>query len=540
MVSKEPLVTILLPLIKDIDPSVTVATRSLLPQQIDATEVTLAKGTLETTIKISAVQEQHLRELDGKIIGEISSQLGEAINQLWPAPVDGLVRGEKEVQFLKWLINDCNVMVENYNSSGFRQFRSWIGYVLRYIQELSLSSNLRCQINRILDELQLQYSEEVNDVLHDLAAIKGVLRFLMRAALLAPTSDRSMKESSGGLIVQKGKDLEGWNQLLQVLIVRGEEILKDSEKALDRQGDTLVSFKDVTRWHKAAIEFVMSISETLGYQIPAFGISDDLRDNSYTLTTTLSILRTLSQSPAPHNSPPPKQLVALIHGIRTNAAWAEMVASTLEQEAQVEVVPLRYGYLDLIQFLIPIGTRKRPIERITRELRYIRMKHPQAKISVLAHSFGTYAISKILKKEADIKLYRLVLCGSIIDGRYRWDLVGDRIEAGIVNDCGTDDIWPLLAKAGTWGYGPSGTFGFGTARIRDRFHRLGHSDYFDKQFVSRYWVPYLKDGTVVSSEWETKRPTPPIWQDWLAKLPLRWVWIALVVIALVMGIAKLE
>ncbi len=231
----------------------------------------------------------------------------------------------------------------------------------------------------------------------------------------------------------------------------------------------------------------------------------------------------------------PDHVVVLLHGIRTEAPWAEMVRQVLTEAAPgFKVIPLRYGYFDVFHFLSPIGTRKRPAAVVVRRLRVIKEDYPGVPISVIAHSFGTYTLARILDDETDIKLRGLVLCGSIIPQDYRWDKVDDRIAEEILNDCGSRDVWPVLAKAGTWGFGPSGTFGFGHPSVRDRFHDFTHSDFFDAGFVRQFWVPYLVDGTIVASDWEVKRPTPPWWLSALrlVKLPV----VALVLLALLVGL----
>lgn len=155
--------------------------------------------------------------------------------------------------------------------------------------------------------------------------------------------------------------------------------------------------------------------------------------------------------PTPAASGEPAHIVVLLHGIRTHGPWAEMVAALLREHCQVEaVVPLRYGYFDLLRFLSPVLTRRKPVERIVRELRDIRSAYPQGKISVIAHSFGTYAICQALK-HPDIRLARLVLCGSIVRPDFRWDRHTAQLPATVLNDCGTHDIWPVFATTITWG-----------------------------------------------------------------------------------------
>lgn len=225
-------------------------------------------------------------------------------------------------------------------------------------------------------------------------------------------------------------------------------------------------------------------------------------------------------------------VLVLVHGIRTEAAWAEMVATVFQKEfPDLELVPVRYGYFDAVRFWLPILTRSAPVSRLARELRAIRAR----RLFIIAHSFGTYTVGRVLANEADIKIDRLVLCGSVLPQDFRWDLVAHRIGDRVVNDCGIHDVWPLLAAGATWGYGPSGTFGFGTAKVRDRYHPFGHSGFFTPKFVSEYWVPFFRDGAISSGSIDGGRPTPPLWQSLLSRLPFRWflTTIVLVVIWLV-------
>ncbi|UCV28410.1 alpha/beta hydrolase [Ferribacterium limneticum] len=216
---------------------------------------------------------------------------------------------------------------------------------------------------------------------------------------------------------------------------------------------------------------------------------------------TLVVLAfTLGQSNTSQN-----QIVILIHGIRTNAAWQERVAQELSQTSNIKVFPVGYGYFDAIRFWFPFYFRNKPIERVLREIRGIVAANRTAKIAVVAHSFGTYIVSRILAEQPDIIINRLLLCGSIINDEYRWDLL-PKIPPSVLNDVGTDDLWPVAAKVSTWGFGSSGTFGFKTYNVQDRFHKLGHSDFFSLNHIRQYWLPYILSGQIVKSSWGAERP----------------------------------
>jgi hypothetical protein len=238
---------------------------------------------------------------------------------------------------------------------------------------------------------------------------------------------------------------------------------------------------------------------------------------------------------APQPDSGPTDVFMLIHGIRTQASWTEMVASLLENERHVVVQPIRYGYFDTFRFLFPFWTRRKPVERIVREYRDLRLRYPDARISAIAHSFGTYALAKAVQ-EPDVVFDRVILCGSIIPENFRKAQYRSQFGTDLIlNDCGTHDIWPVLAKSVTWGYGATGTFGFGSAGIRDRFSKFTHSAYFTREFVRDYWLPYLREGKVVGTQWEVERSNPPYWQSLLGILPIRWLFPLALVAAVYFG-----
>ena len=109
-----------------------------------------------------------------------------------------------------------------------------------------------------------------------------------------------------------------------------------------------------------------------------------------------------------------ERLIILVHGILTFADWQSKVGTVLK-EANLKVAETNFGLLDLITFLLPVKYfRRKRVDKVLRQLRHARFENPNAKISILAHSFGTYIVAEILASEPDIILHRLVFCGSIV------------------------------------------------------------------------------------------------------------------------------
>jgi pimeloyl-ACP methyl ester carboxylesterase len=232
----------------------------------------------------------------------------------------------------------------------------------------------------------------------------------------------------------------------------------------------------------------------------------------------------------------PDAIIVLLHGIRTFALWHHTVVDELRLlDPNVLVQPVRYKFVDIFTFLGPVKFRRSSIDRVMREVKEVIRLNPGVPVTVVAHSFGTYVTSEFLASSSDIRLRRLLLCGSIVREDFKWSNIRTRIIDGILNDAGTRDIWPLLAKHGSFGYGPSGRFGFGTTAVTDRFFDYGHSDFFSTQHIRHFWAPFLLNGQIVASSWNHLRPPHNWWESLLAWLPLKQI-----VAAVGCGVVALE
>ena len=231
---------------------------------------------------------------------------------------------------------------------------------------------------------------------------------------------------------------------------------------------------------------------------------------------------------ATETSGSPTEVVLLIHGIRTQAVWQKTVKKVLQEIDGVIVQESSYGYFDVIRFWCPFLTRNAAIEEVKETIQELTLMYPNAKLSVIAHSNGTYIITKLLQSERNLKIHRLVLCGSIVHRGYPWHTVNSRLHTNVVNDYGTRDFWPVLAKALSWGYGDTGRHRFGKPSVRDRGHEFRHGDYFGdgpgqgEAFVRTFWKPWFANGTWFDSN--HVKPSP-WWLSILSILPLQWIMI---------------
>lgn len=221
-----------------------------------------------------------------------------------------------------------------------------------------------------------------------------------------------------------------------------------------------------------------------------------------------------------------EHLVVLVHGINTNAQWFPIVRKSLE-EAGFLAVPAGYGIYGVIRFLIPLAfLRRAAINRVSAKIRLARNYYKPKLISVIAHSFGTYVVARIIAETFDIELNRVIFCGSVVKNDFPFQENHNRFKPPLYNEIGTRDYWPIVASAVTWGYGSVGADGFQSPVVNDRWHKdFRHSDFMTKEFCEKFYIPSLRGEAVAGDD-----PSSfPFWVQLLSRLPVRWFLAALII-----------
>jgi hypothetical protein len=195
-------------------------------------------------------------------------------------------------------------------------------------------------------------------------------------------------------------------------------------------------------------------------------------------------------------------VVILLHGILTFAEWQDRIERRLED---IDLIPFSVGYqwFALTAFLLPLPWfRLQVYNRIDQQIRDARRQYPNARISVIAHSFGTYVLGHLLTN-TDHTFYKIFLCGSVLPEGFSFiahrhkigDQNGDRRrQRWIVNHCGEKDIWPVMAWFLSWWYGKSGRFGFKQTMVADHFHVALAHKFFDDPFTTDHVLPFFRGG----------------------------------------------
>lgn len=116
-----------------------------------------------------------------------------------------------------------------------------------------------------------------------------------------------------------------------------------------------------------------------------------------------------------------------------------------------------------------------------------------------------------MEEATDLHWDRLIFCGAIVPEDFRWDKVRSQVDAqNVINDVGRRDVWPVMAKLLTYGYGDAGTYGF-TSGATNRFHNASHGDYFEGDFPNKFWAPWIHSGRFVEPDIEASESAIPGW-----------------------------
>src|SRR5262249_30045243 len=144
-----------------------------------------------------------------------------------------------------------------------------------------------------------------------------------------------------------------------------------------------------------------------------------------------------------------QRTVLLLHGVRTFGRWPDRLARLLTRDG-TRVVIYHYARLGMVVFMIP-GVRHILVPRLRRVLRRHADLWAAPRVHVVAHSFGSYLVTQVLKGLPEGEgpaVDTMILTGSVLKQAFpwaAWTAPGGRVRR-VVNECGELDIWPTMAQ----------------------------------------------------------------------------------------------
>lgn len=248
-----------------------------------------------------------------------------------------------------------------------------------------------------------------------------------------------------------------------------------------------------------------------------------------------------NQSESNSDLPTTRQLVLIVPGIRDRGGdWGVVLDELLCAGFDAKIVT--WGeYFGLPRFLVPAPWFRRVAiknlrQRILEAIDSYTDKQTKPLVSFIAHSFGSYILCYLLRKDSLIKAHRIIICGSVLPRSFGFADFATRFKGPVVNDVGKLDRYPFVASCVTFGYGTVGTYGYANANVLDRFHNgMDHSDFSKPGFCKEWWIPVLQSSgrristpspNLPAEESTVRRSVYRILQN------LKWVLILLLVLSL--------
>ena len=113
------------------------------------------------------------------------------------------------------------------------------------------------------------------------------------------------------------------------------------------------------------------------------------------------------------------KIVVTLHGIRTRGQWQKQVTPYLARHGLIPY-HLDYGFFGVLSFILP-WTRANRVQWLRDELRDLMDRTGAKRVSVIAHSFGTWLALEALEAEnGNLRFDRVVLTGSIVRRDFPW------------------------------------------------------------------------------------------------------------------------
>ena len=181
-------------------------------------------------------------------------------------------------------------------------------------------------------------------------------------------------------------------------------------------------------------------------------------------------------------------VVFIMHGIRDMGLWTIRVSEALETAAQqtgqsVETITAGYGYFPMLRFLF-FGARQVNVRWFMDRYTEALARYPQAKISYVGHSNGTYLLASALERYRACRIHHVAFAGSVVPKQYPWDRLRaeGRVQA-VRNDIASADwivgVFPGLFELLHWAdLGTAGHNGFQDDTPKessfDRYFQGGH------------------------------------------------------------------
>lgn len=179
--------------------------------------------------------------------------------------------------------------------------------------------------------------------------------------------------------------------------------------------------------------------------------------------------------------PDVKLNIVMIHGVWSKAERFFQFAKQFNNRDDLFHIDARFSVLVYGKLFVSLGRipwiRSLISKYIAARLAANTYKYPNAKTLVIAHSFGTWAVTEAIRTLfPEFRVNYLILLGSVVKRGFRWD----EYDVKVFNFIGKRDKVVLFSCL--WGTGWSGRYGFKKSQtinqnVEEYVKDWGHTDY---------------------------------------------------------------
>ncbi|MCU1782184.1 hypothetical protein NTD80_05395 [Pseudomonas sp. 13B_2.1_Bac1] len=198
----------------------------------------------------------------------------------------------------------------------------------------------------------------------------------------------------------------------------------------------------------------------------------------------------------------PAGVLVTVHGIMSNGGWNTHVLPAASNQGWI-VAPYFYGF-ETPDILLNKGKRKAAVDDFREWIYDIQQTYCQngEKISVIAHSFGTYLVGAYMsgfEEVPPVTFNTIILTGSILNENYDWAACAGNKVGRVRNEIAPNDQWVKWMPDKKWIeldplFGRAGVNGFNSdSSILDqpRNNIFDHNNVIKRDVVRTMWMPYL-------------------------------------------------
>lgn len=120
----------------------------------------------------------------------------------------------------------------------------------------------------------------------------------------------------------------------------------------------------------------------------------------------------------------PTDVVFVVHGIRDKGYWTRKVSRVVtamgrDSGKDVLAIAPTYGYFAMLPFILP-WTRRAKIEWLLDMYVNARCWHPDARVSYVGHSNGTFIMAGAVEACSAVRFHEVVFAGSVVRSTFDW------------------------------------------------------------------------------------------------------------------------